>query len=100
MKKEKMITRTIETTVVSFKVFSVETANIIPLTVTMNGKQTVETAEKILREEYAKENSLTKFIMVDNVETSEELYGMPESVFMANAVKLPPRKNYTAQEVE
>lgn len=98
MKKEKMITRTIETTAVNFKVFSVETANIIPLTVAMNGKQTVETAEKILREEYAKENSLTKFIMVDSVETSEELYGMPESVFMTYASKLPPRKNYSAQE--
>ena len=98
MKKEKMVTRTIETTTVDFKVFSVDTGYVKTLTARMNGKQSVESAEKVLREEYAKENSFIKFIMVDTVETIEELYGMPESVFMKYATKLPPRKNYATQE--
>ena len=35
-----------------------------------------------------------------NVQQVEQLYGMPESVFMKYAEKLPPRKNYNIEKAE
>lgn len=99
MKKEKMITRTIESTKVNFKVFSIENASVKDTATVLNGNISIENAEKILRDKYATDN-LFKFIMVESIETKEELYGMPESVFMTYATKLPPRKNYNTQEEE
>ena len=37
-------------------------------------------------------------VKVNSIAYDEKLYGMPESVFLANAIEMPPRKANEAQE--
>lgn len=93
MKKEKLITRTIESTVVSYKVFVVSKSEVHPCVSTLTGRLNEKECTKVLSAMY--ENDVDrKFIMVEAISVEEKLYGMPESIFMAYATELPPRKTY------
>lgn len=91
MKKEKMITRTIY----SYKV-------------TVMGIDGNDVATKDFEIPVMDESRIMAHLhmicgsfipaKVINLETVETLYGMPESVFMAHAEKLPPRKQYVNPE--
>lgn len=98
MKKEKIITRTIESTEVNFKVFSIEKGEVYNRVETITGKHDEKECSKILSLEYADDNEY-KFIMINYVEVIEKLYGMPENLFMSYAKELPPRKTYEKEEV-
>jgi len=98
MKKEKIITRTIESTIVNYKVFSIKTGEVFDNVHTIAGKYDEKECTKVLSAEYESSEEF-KFIMVNSVEVIEKLYGMPESVFMMYATELPPRKVYEKEEV-
>ena len=94
MKKEKMITRTIDTTVCDVKVFNVAKSTVEDVEIQLSGNYDFNEAEKELRESMATDEKM-KFIMVNSVNVISKLYGMPESLFIAYATELPPRKNYS-----
>ena len=98
MKKEKIITRTIESTVVCYKVFVISEARVADCATTISGKLSEKDCAKVLADRYAN-NDDRKFIMVERVDVEEKLYGMPESLFMQYATELPPRKVYEKEEV-
>lgn len=98
MKKEKIITRTIESTEVNFKVFSVKTGEVFNTVQTIAGKHDEKECNKILSLMHDSSDEY-KFIMINSIEVIEKLYGMPESLFMQYATELPPRKTYEKEEV-
>lgn len=93
MKKEKLVTRTVITlcahvmgidkdnlvTVKEFEIPLMEEKKVLPYL--MGKADDSFTPAKILR-----------------IEQVEQLYGMPESVFIKNATKLPPRKDYSSEK--
>lgn len=88
MKSEKIITRTIITLKVSVLGFDDEDNPV------MRDYEIPDMDEKKIMQflfTIAAGFTPAKIRKVERVET---LYGMPESVFMKNATKLPPRKNY------
>lgn len=93
MKKEKMITRTIDTTVCDVKVFNIAKASVEDVEIILSGNYDFTEAEKELRDSMATDEN-AKFIMVNSVRVVSKLFGMPESLFVAYANELPPRKNY------
>ena len=93
MKKEKLITRTIESTVVSYKVFVVSKGQVDSCVTTLTGRMNEKDCAKVLTAKYENNND-RKFIMVEAIFVEEKLYGMPESIFMTYATELPPRKTY------
>lgn len=99
MKKEKLITRTIVSTLANVKVFSKDENAVSDITVEFAGKldekEIKETFEKVVASK-----GVYCFIMVNNFEKVERLYGVTESDFMKIAVELPPRKVNNAQEDE
>ena len=93
MKKEKMVTRTVMETVADVMTLNVETADVHILTYVIAGTFEDDKALlKNLRAQY--ETYDVKLVAVKEVSVREILYGMPESVFIANAQILPPRKVY------
>lgn len=97
MRKEKIITRTIRSAAV--KVMGI------------NSENTVEVRDVSMSVQGSDQEYFTNAInictpdgfspaRVISVKIVEELYGMPESTFLAHAVKLPPRKNYDESEEE
>lgn len=94
--KERMITRTINVTSVTFAVANMNTNAIETNSADIPGKLT---ADECL--EYARKNLDTdyrKHVMVKDIQVNELLFGMPESTFMAYAKLLPPRKVYEENE--
>lgn len=88
MAREKMVTRTIESTVVN--ALAVDLANlnngIQTISVEINGKfESEEEIKKVLDKQY--KNDYT-FIKINYFNTFETLYGMPEREFMQYAVEL------------
>lgn len=88
MRKEKLVTRTV-----------------ITLKVSVLGFDNTDTPTKATFEiPEMEEKNIVKFLTataenftpckVVSIERVETLYGMPESVFIKNAEKLPPRKQY------
>lgn len=97
MKKEKMVTRTIVKTDVTVKQFNSENGSVYDTVFELMGDYDVKQATITIRDLYHADD-IVKFIMVESVERIEKLYGMPESVFVANAVEMPPRKVNETQE--
>ena len=92
---EKIITRSIESTIVHFKAFHVGKMELVNAKEYFSGKVTAENALKALRE---METDDIKIAMVDSVESDVKLYAIKESVFLEYAYELPPRMNNEKEE--
>lgn len=101
MKKEKMVTRTIISTKADIKFYHIDDDVLFNSEMTFAGNLDEKGVKNACIEmiENNPECGFT-FVKVNHIETLEKLYGMPESVFLANATELPPRKNNETQEVE
>ena len=101
MKKEKMVTRTIVTTIANCKYYNLKDDALFDSSLLYTGKLD----EKQVKEEI---NGMIErnpecgytLVKVNFITYQEKLYGMPETVFLANATELPPRKNNETQEEE
>lgn len=95
MKKEKLVTRTVVS--LSVDILGIDSdGNVL----TVNREIPVMEDRKIFP--YIVATSTPDFspARVVKVEQVEQLYGMLESVFIAHATKLPPRKDYNAEKEE
>lgn len=95
MRKEKNVTRTFDTT--QFIVIGIKDNQIVQfasdeIVGKLDEKQCKEYAEKVYTD--------VMVAGVTDVTYDSALYGMPESVFLANAVKLPPRGTKEIEEAE
>ena len=89
MKKEKMITRTITTTRFTCLAVNVNTCEVTTAEINLTGEYKTD---KEKNDALAKASTdAIKYVTIRNIEVIEELYGMPESVFLEHAEKLPPR---------
>lgn len=88
MRKEKMVTRTVELTICEVMCLNTETAEVTvqEYKVSVQGNQD---PLKLLKKQH--ETDTFKLVSVQNTRTETILYGMPESVFIQNATVLPPR---------
>lgn len=104
MKKEKMITRTMFSTVANVKFFDCNENNVKDAKFVFCGKLENKDIELAVKDEFENDfrfgNGLHKFVMINSVSYQEKLYGVTESDFMKLAVELPPRKVNNAQEDE
>lgn len=101
MKKEKMVTRTIVSTKADIKFYNVNDDALFNSELVFAGnldEKGLKIACLEMCEKYP-ERGFT-FVKVNHYETIEKLYGMPESVFLAHAVELPPRKTTENTEEE
>lgn len=89
MKKQKMITRTMFTTTVTYMAVDVSTATVATYTDIIVGKHSADSALLELKD--AHETETFKVVSVVSLTVDESLYGMTEREFLAHAVKLPPR---------
>lgn len=92
---EKIITRSIESSIVHFKAFNVSKMEMVNATEYFSGKVNAENALKALRDV---ETEDIKIVMVDSVESDVKLYAIKESVFLEYAFELPPRMNNEKEE--
>ena len=101
MKKEKMVTRTIVTTIANCKYYNLKDEALFDSSLTYTGKLD-EKQVKVEINEMIDRNPECGFtlVKVNYITYEEKLYGMPESVFIANSVEMPPRKNNETQEDE
>ena len=84
-RKEKLVTRTFETT--QFIIVGIKDNEIVrEVSEEVIGKMTTEECKR-----YAEVTRSYMVAGVEGVTYSTALYGMPESVFLTNAEKLPPR---------
>lgn len=86
--KEKVISRTIESTKATVLFFNAEDKKMFPVENVFSGKLSKEDVLKIARKE---ETESIKAVFVDSVETESKLYGMKESDFISKAVVLDDR---------
>lgn len=99
MKKEKLITRTIVTTKVNAKFFHLKDETVFNSEMTFTGNLDGKAAKSACIATIENNpNCGYTFIKVNSIEPIEKLYGMPESVFLENAIELPPRKGNETQE--
>lgn len=94
MKKtnEKMITRTIKTTTASAFIFNYKTQQTDYATYNIpNSINGVNTALEYTRKHFESEE--IRILDILAIATSENLYGVPESVFLEMATILPRREN-------
>lgn len=96
MKKEKLITRTVYTYKV--KVMGIDESESVAFrdyeVPAMDERKIIDFIKKNYPE------SIAIPVKVVGYEVVEQLYGMPESVFMKYAEKLPPRKQYNNEKEE
>lgn len=93
MAKEKLITRTVITTNAEVMQIDTTTANVEIKTYTITGEYADYNAVlRVCKQNF--ETETLKIVTVQNTETVETLYGMPETKFIEIAEKLPPRKIY------
>ena len=99
MKKEKMVTRTIVTTIANCKFYNLKDEILFDSDLTYTGKLD-EKQVKLEINDMVEKNPDCGFtlVKVNSIAYDEKLYGMPESVFLANAIEMPPRKANEAQE--
>ena len=97
MAREKMVTRTVATTVITALVLNTDTLEAKQVSFTVPGEYEVGTKEtKAL---LAKRSDDTySYVKATNCEKVEKLYGMSESVFLQYAKELPPRTKAEAEE--
>lgn len=77
-----MVTRTIDTTNIKALVVNLETREIETRGITLSGKHTKESADKVLRK---RENELDhglRYVGIDELENNTKLYGMTEDEFI------------------
>ena len=86
--KEKVISRTIESTKATVLFFNAEDKKMYPVENVFSGKLSKEDVLKIARKE---ETEAIKAVFVDSVDTESKLYGMKESDFISKAVVLDDR---------
>lgn len=90
MRKEKMVTRTMVSTVGTALFIDIETAEPFNEPFTIPGfYENIEKIEKKLRELIKDEK--VRLAAVVEYHKEENLYGMPESTFLEYAAVLPPR---------
>lgn len=90
MSREKMVTRTITETIASVMYVNISTASVDYADYRLAGTfDSNEAIMKKLKKYY--ENEEIKLVNIVNVDTVENLYGMPEAEFMKLAKVLPPR---------
>lgn len=89
-----MITRTIKTTTGTAMFVNIETNEVHHVEFGFAGEYSKEDKKLTnkIRDEY--EDDVLKFVIVNDVTTHEQLYGMEDEVFIAYAKVLPPRKEY------
>lgn len=99
MARIRMVTRTVKGTRARVMCLDTETANAMTIVYEIGG--TYPDNDKLLKA-LQKEHGNNPIALVHIVETEEieELYGMPESVFLAYAKKLPPRNSATEEDTE
>ena len=104
MKKEKLITRTIISSVVNYKFFDMDENIVKDDEIILAGKMTDKEIENEIKDmfeddfRFGKEHR--KYIMINSVQYVEKLYGVTESAFLEIAKELPPRKANETQEEE
>ena len=105
MKKEKLITRTIISTLAFVKYYDVTEKMVHDSFFTLAGKldekEVIAEMNDMFNMDYENnpiENK--KFIMVLDITYQEKLYGVTESAFLEIAKELPPRKANETQEEE
>ena len=89
MSKEKMVTRTVKTTVVKVMCVTVSTATVSTETYTLVGTYDIPDALETVKKLY--ETDDIKPSAVIDMRTYECLYGMTESDFLKHSTILPPR---------
>lgn len=90
MARTRMITRTITETIVTAMCVNVVVGEVNIVSYTISGEfKTNDEILKVLKKRY--EDDTFKVVNIQNVETVEKLYGMPEEDFIRLATELPPR---------
>ena len=84
--KERMVTRTIKTTIYNTLCMDIETAETVIKDYTITGEIEDSKALKLLQNWYNTENF--KVVAIKNATASETLYGMPETMFIQLADKI------------
>ena len=99
MARIRMVTRTVKGTHASVLCLDTETHNAMTLEFEIGG--TYPDNDKLLKA-LQKEHGNNPIALVHIVEAEEieQLYGMPESVFLEYAKKLPPRNSATEEDTE
>lgn len=101
MKKEKMVTRTIVTTIADCKYYNLKDEILFDSSLTYTGKLDEKQVKTEINDMIDRNPEVGfTLVKVNYITYEEKLYGMPESVFLANSTELPPRKNNDAQEEE
>lgn len=95
-----MITRTFITTNVKAMVVDMTAAEVKEIDIVLPVKVEQEEIEKYLAKNPALVPENFKVVAVKETTYSETLYGMEESVFLANAVVLPPRGTKKTERAE
>lgn len=93
--KEKIVTRTVTTLLV--RVVGIDNENNV---VIKEAEIPVMDEKKIMPFLMSKATDSFTPAKIRSIEQVEQLYGMPESVFIAHATKLPPRKDYNTEKEE
>ena len=99
MAKVRMVTRTVKGTRASVLCLDTETHNAFTLEFEIGG--TYPDNDKLLKalqKEHG--NGIIKLVHIVETEEIEQLYGMPESLFLLHAEKLPPRNSATEGDTE
>ena len=101
MKKEKMVTRTIVTTIANCKYYNLKDEILFDSSLTYIGKLDEKQVKNEINE-MTERNPDCGFtlVKVNFITYEEKLYGMSETVFLENATELPPRKVNETQEDE
>ena len=96
-----MVTRTIVTTIVNCKYYNLKDETLFDSSLLYTGKLD-EKQVKVEINGMIERNPECGYtlVKVNFITYQEKLYGMPESVFLANATELPPRKVNETQEDE
>lgn len=87
MAGKRMVTRTITSTKVKATVYSIEEDEIQTVEYKLSGELSADDALKAI----AKEHTEVRPLKVTEVAVQEELYGMPEEMFLGMAEILPQR---------
>ena len=95
MKKERMITRTITSTVCTCLAVDITTAEVKDELVILSGEYKSDSERTAAA--VAQSTDTLKIVSIKHYDVLETLYGMPESLFMKYATPLPPRKNYSEE---
>lgn len=94
MARERMVTRTVTTHEVSFKMFNLDTMKLEEKKVTFGIDTIIENNDKgltIINARLTLDNVNGKAVMIDSIVDNETLYGMTEVEFLKHAKVLPPR---------